>query len=375
VHPAPAESAAKKSRRKRSGKSRRSRKSAEAARELAANCGSLLGQDVASIEYPGGRSRRSCRIILQDGTTAIASERSRQSRARTERLVLGELSAQGVAVPRLLASDGKKLLIQQEIPGQRLAQALHKADDRVLESLLDTALGSLATTQQAGSAAGLDTRLKKLGDSREWLAGLLERPAVIGRILDVPAPRFTALQLEDLLTLLAMRSPRFIKWDARPGNAMAHADGRVFWFDWEHCGVRNRLDDMAWLLGDEHVPEHAAVESRLIEKHLARYADDLSIAQARSYLSAYGVFHLAVRLGLIFKYKVKGDWWDHDYCVNHDKVGVTAECLKRVCARGARWALVNPSTEALAPWFSAVFARYGNSAENAATVLDGGTPA
>ncbi|MGB5347404.1 MAG: phosphotransferase [Woeseia sp.] len=264
-----------------------------------------------------------------------------------------------VAVPRLLASDGRRLLVQEEIAGERLAQALHGADEASHERLLDNALRGLAAAQQAGSQAGFDTRLKALGDSREWLVGLLDRPAVIGGILDVPAPRPELPQLE---ALLALRSPRFIKWDARPGNAISRDDGSVYWFDWEHCGVRNRLDDLAWLLGDEHVPDYPAIEKKLLDKYLASFADDLSIDDARLYVSAYGVFHMAVRLGLIFRYKVKGDWWDHDDCVNRDKVGVTVECLRRMCTRGARWARANPYTEKLAPWFGEVFKRYGSAA-------------
>jgi len=26
------------------------------------------------------------------------------------------------------------------------------------------------------------------------------------------------------------------------------ADGGVAWIDWEHCGARDALDDLAWLL-------------------------------------------------------------------------------------------------------------------------------
>ena len=331
--------------------SERQKKSDRDSRGLAKKCERLLGERVASMQYPGGRSRRSFRLLLQNSDSVIVSIRPARVRAKTERRILRELSAKGAPVPSLLANDGHNLLIQEEIAGERLAQAMHHQDEARVECVLDSALANLSHVHRTGSESGFDTRLNVLGGSFEWLVGFLDRPAVIGNILGVPAPRPKLAQLE---TLLAVRTPRFIKWDARPGNAIVRADGKVFWFDWEHCGARNRLDDMAWLLADEFVPDFPEAEERLIEKHVASFADDLSIEEARQYLSAYGVFHLSVRLGLICKYKVQGDWWNHDYCVDGDKVGVTWECMQRVCRRGERWANRNPYTEPLSGWFAAI---------------------
>jgi Phosphotransferase enzyme family len=317
-------------------------------RDIASKCGQLLGERVTAMEYPGGRSRRSFRIVLKNTGSAIVSIRPKLERANTERAVLKELSQKDTQVPKLLASDGKKMLIQEEISGERLSQAMHDQNETRVESVLDSALTSLADSHQAGSDVGFDSDLAPLGDNADWIVQLLNRPAVIGNVLDLPAPRPKLKQLE---SLLAVRKPRFIKWDSRPGNAMVREDGKVYWFDWEHCGTRNRLDDMAWLLADEYVPDYPAAEARLIEKHIANFADDLSIDEAMQYLSAYGVFHLAVRLGLICKYKVGGQWWDHEYCLARDKVGVSQQSMYRVCKRGERWAKRNPYTEALAPWF------------------------
>lgn len=323
--------------------------------DLALRCGDLLGEKIVSMQYPGGRSRRSFRLMLQQERSVIASIRPRRHRARTECRVLTELSARGAPVPRLLASDGGKLLIQEEIVGERLAESLSGQAESRFEEVLGAALDSLAETHRAGSEAGLDSRLATLGENFDWLAGLLDRPAVIGEILGVPAPRPDLATLE---SLLAIRSPRFIKWDARPGNAILSNEGVVFWFDWEHAGARNRLDDMAWLLSDEYVPDYPAAEERLIEKHIAQFADDLSVDEAKDYLSAYGVFHMCVRLGLICKFRLRGDWWNQDYCMDRDKVGVTWECLRRVCRRGERWAARTPCTEPLARWFSAICHRF-----------------
>lgn len=342
----------KSSRKKRSGKKKVTKSSRN---DLAARCGTLLGERVKSMEFPGGESRRSFRLLLQDRDSVIVSIRPTRERARTECTVLSELSSRGAAVPRLIADDGRRLLIQEEIPGVRLSQAMHEQNENSIERVLDAALTSLAEAHCAGSEAGFDTRLVPLGDSLKWLAGLLDRPAVIGNYLNVPAPRPKLAELE---RLLAIRKPRFVKWDSRPGNAMLRDDGKVFWFDWEHCGCRNRLDDVAWLLADEYVPDHPAAEERLIEKHIGNFADDLSIDEAKQYLSAYGVFHLSVRLGLICKYRVRGDWWNHKYCLAGDKVGVTWRSMLRVCRRGERWANRNPYTAPLAKWFMAIAAQF-----------------
>jgi hypothetical protein len=338
-------------------KSSRKKKSVPASKrdssreKLAERCGKLLGSRVTSMEFPGGKSRRSFRLLLEDRESVIASIRPTRHRAWTECKVLSELASRGALVPQLIADDGRRLLIQEEIPGIRLSQALHSRDESGVEQVLDAALTSLAQAHSAGSEAGLDTRLTSLGQSFKWMVGLLDRPAVIGNYLKIPAPR---PRLKELETLLAIRKPRFVKWDSRPGNAMVRDDGKVYWFDWEHCGTRNRLDDVAWLLADEYVPDCPEVEERLIEKHIGNFADDLSIDEAKQYLSAYGVFHLCVRLGLICKYKVRGDWWNHEYCLAGDKVGVSWTSMLRVCRRGQRWASRNPYTAPLAGWFMAI---------------------
>jgi len=323
--------------------------------DLALKCERLLGARVASMHYPGGRSRDTCKLELMKGKPVFVSSRSNRFLAETERNVLKTLSSKGLPVPKLLASDGQKMLIQEEIPGERLSQALQNQDESCLEQLLDTAITGLADLHLAGSESGFDDTLLPIGNTHQWVVGLLNRPAVIGKHFEVPAPK---PKLEQLETFLAIRNPRFIKWDARPGNAIVTKKGEVYWIDWEHCGTRNRIDALVWLLADEFLPNHPAVEERLLNKHLLRYADDLPYEKAMHYFSAYGVFHLTVRLGLIFKYKKDGKWWDHDRCLERDRAGVTLPCVLGICDKGARWAKQNPYTEALEPWFEAMADRF-----------------
>jgi len=80
----------------------------------------------------------------------------------------------------------------------------------------------------------------------------------------------------------------------------------------------------------------------------------MSLDQAHTYLRAYGVFHSVVRLGLILSLKKDEEWWDFDYCVAGDKVGVTLDCALRVSLRAARWADMQIETRPLSPWFEKI---------------------
>ena len=170
----------------------------------------------------------------------------------------------------------------------------------------------------------------------------------------MPAP---PLDEPALVELIAIDRPEFIKWDARPGNAIARGDGAVAWFDWEHCGARNRLDDVAWLLGDEYTPDLPAAEDRLLAGYLGALEEPWPVERAREYLWTYGSLHACVRLGLILYNRGEGPWWDAGYCLERDKVGVTLEAAERLCGRAARWAAGTHLLAPLGPWFEAMGAR------------------
>lgn len=318
-------------------------------RRLVHACKPLLDSPVRAIAYPGGRSRDAVSLTLADGREVIAAKRDNRFRAELEQRVLRALRDRGAAVPEVLGFDGDRLLLQQVLDGDRLSAALNRGTPEDVENLLDNALASLALAQQAGSAAGLELYVPALGVGREWIDGLLRRPLVIGGYLQVKPAR---PRVEALRKLLAARTPRFVKWDARSGNAMVDGNGRVSWFDWEHCGARNRIDDVAWLLGDEFTPDLPDQEARVIDRRVGAFADDMPADQARQYLYAYGVFHTVVRLGLILSRKKDEDWWDFDYCVARDKAGVTHDCALRLVTRGARWADMDVATRPLAAWFT-----------------------
>lgn len=311
----------------------------------------LLKARVKHVEFPGGPTRKSYRLHLIDGRSVIATERRERSLLATECAVLGKIGKSSSAVPKLLATDGRYLLVQEDLKGMRLSQALYGADEQQVEILLDTALKNLSAIQISGSEKGLDQQLQPIGNNRQWIKGLIDRPAVIGQHFQIfPAEP----KVDRLFDLFAVSKQRFVKWDARPGNAIVLAQGNVAWFDWEHCGTRNRLDDLAWLLCDEFVPDSPEMENRLIENNLELFSDHFSADQAREYLYSFGVFHSSVRLGLILNYKRDGAWWDLEKCLSGDKAGVTLESAQRLCNRASRWAKQSEFSGALSPWFTEI---------------------
>lgn len=319
-------------------------------RRFLRTCQGLLGTRIERTEFPGGKSRDACRLILEDGRIAFGTRRESPRLAALEARVLKKLGAEGAPVPRVLAFNGL-ILIQEDLGARRLSQAIDDASDAEAKELLAAALSSLAQLHRAAEAAGLDENLPSIGRDEPWLRGLLNQPVVISKDLKLPVPD---IDQDALLECIRVKKPRLIKWDARCGNAIVKDDGTIAWFDWEHCGRRNRLDDLVWLLGDEFTPDLPHAEEALLQSHLAAFADDFTLDEARAYIGAFGSLHTCVRLELILENKGDGDWWDWAYCLERDKVGVTLKGAERLCARGARWAAWNPLTEPLVPWFAKV---------------------
>jgi aminoglycoside phosphotransferase (APT) family kinase protein len=250
-------------------------------------------------------------MLLKSGGSVIATRRDELEMAQLEIQILRALGDHQVPVPRLLGNNHSHILIQEYISGTRLTQELKDADEQHCHRLLDSALEGLAAIHHAATAGDLESRVEALGYEDTWISGLIERPTVIGEFLGVPAP---SLDESALINHLRMREPRFIKWDARPGNALVNDAGQVVWFDWEHAGKRNRLDDLAWILGDEYVPEFPEVEKRLLDEYVAKFAGPMSDRESWDYLMCYGTFHMVVRRGLILKY-MTGKGWNLDNCI------------------------------------------------------------
>lgn len=315
-------------------------------------CVRLLNIEPDRIEYPGGASRCSVRAVAEK-RSYIVTRRKSAPRAALEEGVLRELRAAGAPVPAVLAFDGE-WLIQEDLGERRLSAALVPGDLRLAGSWAARAAAALLLCQRAAEKAGLSRRVAPIGSTAEWLSGLLAMPGRVAAQLELPDPGIEGLITPEQLVPVRYS---FIKWDARPGNALlvenGADDGGVGWVDWEHCGARDSLDDLAWLLCDEYMPDDADLEAALLKRFLPLFAlqSQRSPEDALVYLSRFGSLHSCMRLSLVLKHKGEGAWWDPDACERTDRVGVTAQGAQRLCMRGARWSRRWAGGERLAQFF------------------------
>ncbi len=310
-------------------------------------CQQLIGHKVAHIEYPGGSCRSSYQLILDNGHSIIATRRFTPVRSRYESLILQRLEKQNAPTPKHYAYNGL-VLLQEDIQGVRLSEALSNASEKQYKAYMDSALSTLAEIHQIADREGLDHAVPILGCERDWLIGFLDRTAIIGNHLNIPCPSVPVVEMFNLLILL---KPRFIKWDARPGNAILCDNGTVKWFDWEHCCARNRLDDIAWLLCDDSVPDYPDAEDHLIETHLNAFADGRNREEAFAYLNVFGVHHCCVRIARILDEKAGKTWHDVDINIKYAQSGLALKETQRLCQRASRWARKNKMTAMLEDWF------------------------
>jgi hypothetical protein len=177
-------------------------------------------------------------------------------------------------------------------------------------------------------------------------------PVRLGVAAGIVAPPLDTAGLAAQVTPPAVA---FIKWDARPGNAVLLEDGSVAWFDWEHAGRRAPLDDLVWLFGDEYVGDWPDIEAALLARRLGDFAAGVSGAVAREYLATMLCLHACVRLALIVSYRQRdGRWWDRAHTLRNDRVGVDRDLAVTLCAKAARWAGQTGTTRPLVPWFAAI---------------------
>ena len=324
------------------------------AREAAEACRRMLGADVLGWEDPGGQKRKSTRLQLED-RSVIATRRGTQGRADLEVNVLRMLKAEGADVPAVLGFDGR-WLIQEDFGGERLSRVLRRVGKDEAEALQDAALASLDNIHRAAIRARLAPLCFPIGQKPGWIAGLAGTPGRLGVFLGLPAPAPDLAAIERTL----VRTPvSFVKWDARPPNAIAIADGRVAWFDWEHCGTRNRLDDIVWFLGDESIVDRPKAETRLLNRWVPRFDEGGYPTGPAQYVMTLGALHCAVRLSIAVSNRARelrpDDWRES---LTDGRIETLSDSALRIARRGARWAMRSEAAGPLAEWFLAVRRRF-----------------
>ncbi len=312
--------------------------------EAIASCERLLGHrpDQAHIHRPDSKS---VRLFLND-TTVIATRRKTPQRAELEVNVLKELRENGAPVPEILAYDGIWLM-QEDVGRDRLSRKIYKTWESECERWLELALSSLSRIHSAAAVAGLHERVFKIGAKPDWLRQFINTPQRIGRFLDVPCPK---LDHHRLLYTLNVPGRSFVKWDARPANAAARSDWTVSWYDWEHCGCRNRLDDVAWLITDESVPDWPVAEQRLLENHIKYFDEGNYPGGPYTYLRVFGSLHMSVRLSILIKGMMRrGEW---DYQPGQGLARPLPRTITNILNRATRWAAAAQVTRPLAEWYA-----------------------
>lgn len=320
-------------------------------RQAISVCEKLTGERPDDVTFPGGRTRESVRLHFGDNSR-ILTRRPDSDKARREARILRALHENGAPVPEIYAFDGL-WMVQEDLGNRRLSFQLNGEDRDERARAMEAAVVGLADCHDAARAAEPLKSAHLLGFKRDWIEKLIQNPRQIGKRIGVSAPR---LDMDELVPFLRVRTASVVKWDSRPGNAAIQDDGTCAWFDWEHCGRRNPPDDLAWLLGDEFMPDEPEYEAQILTSHVGRFSKGFdSVEETLLYLLAFGVFHMTVRLEMIVRRRIRdGEWWDFDYCIKGDKIGVAPVCLERLCRRGARWALANEATRPLSGWFANV---------------------
>jgi aminoglycoside phosphotransferase (APT) family kinase protein len=309
-----------------------------------------LGRRAVAAEYPGGKGRDSWRLKLDNGDSVIVTRRDNPTRAVLEARVLERLHAGGAPVPQPLAFNGL-ILLQEYAGANRASDQLAQADAVRYTQIMRQLIDSLGEVYRAADSANLQSYAPVIGRSGDWVTALIDRTALIGHAVGIASPRPKVERMEALFQVI---DPEFVKWDARAANAVMRPSGAVCWIDWEHCGARHRLDDLAWLLADETVPEFPAAEMELIQAALPLYAQGPLGAMSAEYLFTFGVCHMAVRLARILANKGDDQWNDVGLANPTDEERVDLNDALRLCRRAQRWSQHGGSVRVLGDWFKDV---------------------
>ena len=304
-------------------------------------CHAAFGRLPDAIAKPGGDSRKT--VIIRIGARPFAvSNRGSEGRAGLEALILRNLVGTGL-VPRLVFAKGT-YVVQEYIAGKRLSVVLDEATPNEARTLLAQAARGLAVLQEAAVRKGIVGQVPKIGDHQGWLEDLMDMPSHLAKRFHLEVP---ALDRKAILRHIQVDRFQFVKWDARPGNAIVTEQGKIVWIDWEHCGRRQAPDDLVWLLADEWAPDIADIETELLSLFLGPHS--VQEASAEVGFTIMATLHSFIRLDLILSRKGDGPWWDHDTCRAADHIGVTKMHAQRVLSKAARWASSNQTMSVLTP--------------------------
>ncbi len=290
-------------------------------------------------------------MICKAGSRLIAVSRRRSSaRARLEALVLRHLGPLGLT-PALVARSGN-VIVQEFIEGDRLPVAMARLPAGGRQALMRRAADALIDAQIAAADAGLSELVPMIGARPGWDADLAMATTRLGQTLALDVPHH---EFGSALSLAQGTTRQFVKWDARPGNAIVTPNGSVCWIDWEHAGARRPVDDLVWFFADEWAPDAAQALGHALER-LAESSRTDPAALRRQFI-AMAVAHSCMRLLLILNRKAGGSWWNHAECLKYDRIGVTPAHVHHLARRAAGWSAEEESLGSLSGFFEEIARR------------------
>ena len=321
--------------------------------QVAALSNKVFGHSPKRVAFPGGKSRSAFIADMGDAPYVFA-KRSNRGDAQLEGIVLRTLGPSGY-VPRLKAVVDQ-WVVQEWVPGERLPVVLNQTADMESRKLrVSEALECLIHIHNEAQSANLHHRIPKIGSVDKWLWNRTGAAKRISKSVGLRAPE---LDRDKLVRLMDVKRDEFVKWDARPGNAMVGDQGTI-WFDWEDCGHSKALDDLAYLLCDEWTNLDEQSEAELLKSYFPFFNRSLSQERGQHYLRLFGVTHMILRIRMAQNFHTRdGEWWDRDYCLNGDKVGVTPFEMNREINRASRWADGVSELKPLVPWLQSLQDHY-----------------
>ncbi|MFD0915475.1 phosphotransferase [Pseudahrensia aquimaris] len=305
----------------------------------------VFGQAPKRVAFPGGRSRNTFLIDLGDESW-ILSQRETSEAAALEAVALQYLARTG-HTPKFKAICGR-WTVQEYVPGTRLPIALDASlsmAERV--EMVGEALEALLRIQHIGRCGPLFDKAPVIGADLDWFVQSARGARMLSKQLGVKPPNVNEHAIGE-----ALCGPRndFIKFDARPGNALR--DGhRTVWFDWEDCGRGNALEDLVFVLCDEWMMLDERAETQLIDTYLSAFAPKLSTGAATRQFVLYGTVHMCERVRRCIHMNVRQQGWcDRNTSLAGDGTGNTPAEIARLCDRLSRWADRTPQTRGYVDW-------------------------
>lgn len=308
----------------------------------------FFDQPVREVTAPGGPSRASLRVHLDDGT-AIGSRRGDSRLTRYEASILRTLQPFCDDLPVCYGMEGD-VMFQSDAGTRRLNQEAYHLGLTSRVELAEEAVAALFRIQSAARQTDLHDTLPRLRSNPGWLQGFVNDVDILAPLMDGGVP--ASYPRADLPQYLDQPGIQFTKWDCRAGNAALDDEGRLRWFDFRHAGLRHGAEDFAWLIGDECWPLDGETMLDIVEDGFdpdcGHEFDDYL-----AYLAIYTTMHCVQRLKLILEKVQFQGWRARDGIILNDEIGRHPDFAAHLCGVGAFFAAQQPTTAMLVPGFEA----------------------